>query len=116
MQSQAVENFTSRKKVCNYNNLEPHFEKYIKLKKLNLNQKILINYKGTRIGFTERQIKVLKLIAKGLSNIKIAEKLQAKESAIKLLVYRLMKYLEEMFYERVDRYYLIIIAQELNLG
>lgn len=91
------------------------YENYLQEKKLLASRKIVFDYKDTKLGFTEKQIEVLKLIAKGFSNIKIAKKLKIRESAVKLLVYRLMKYLETILSESIDRYSLIIIAQELDL-
>lgn len=79
-----------------------------------LQGKVVCNYKGISIGVTPKQVEVLKLVAQGFSNTKIAKKLGVKESTIKLLIYRLMKHLERRLYESVDRFYLVIIAQQLD--
>ena len=87
---------------------------YVKRKKLFVNRRNVFNYKGVHLYFTQKQINVLRLIAKGFSNSKIAKSLGMRDSAVKLLVYRLMKYLEGVLYENVDRFYLVIIAQQLG--
>lgn len=91
------------------------YKNYIKQKKININHRTILSYKSTKLALTLKQIQVLRLIAKGFSNTKIAYKLGIKEATIKLLVYRLMKYLENILNEKIDRFYLVIIAQELNL-
>ena len=50
-----------------------------------------------------------------LNILKISKELNMKEATTKLLVYRLMKYIETETKERIDRFYLIIIAQQFNL-
>ena len=91
------------------------YDNYLSEKRLTSNQRILFNYNECKIGLTPKQIKVLKLVAKGFSNLKIAQCLGAKESSVKILIYRLMKFLEKMLNESVDRFYLVIIAQQLGL-
>ncbi|OGI20814.1 MAG: hypothetical protein A3B68_09790 [Candidatus Melainabacteria bacterium RIFCSPHIGHO2_02_FULL_34_12] len=92
------------------------YDNYLKQKKILLTKKTLIYYRGTYVALTEKQISILKLIAKGFSNLKIAQKLAVRETAIKLLIYRLMKYIGDVLHEKTDRYYLVIIAQEMDLG
>lgn len=92
------------------------YENYVKQRKLATNQKFIFNYKGIKLAFTQKQVSVLKLVTKGYSNIKIAQILNAKEATIKLLTYRLMKYLEAILYEKIDRYYLVVIAQGIEFG
>lgn len=91
------------------------YETYLKQRKLATNQKFILHYKNIQLALTKKQIEVLSLVAKGLSNMKIAKELNLKESTIKILIYRVVKYLEEILYERIDRYYLIIVAQGLDL-
>lgn len=95
--------------------LQIDLETYLKQKKLSTYNKILFDYNGIKIGFTKKQINILSYVAKGYSNSRIAKELALKEAAVKLLIYRLMKYLENNLYEPIDRFYLIIIAQKLNL-
>ena len=91
------------------------YDNYLNERRLAAGQRILFYYDGIKIGLTQKQINVLKLVAKGFSNIKIAQCLSVKETAVKLLIYRLMKYLEEALDESVDRFYLVVIAQQLEL-
>lgn len=99
-----------------FNQLMLKYKKYLNHIKLTNNQKAIFNYNGITVGLTPKQIEVLKLIAKGFSNGKIAKKLLTKEATVKLLIYRLMKYLERMLYEEnIDRFNLVIIAQKLDL-
>ncbi len=91
------------------------YDNYLNERKLATGQRILFNYNEVKIGLTQKQINVLKLVAKGFSNIKIAHCLYVKESAVKLLIYRLMKSLEEDLNESIDRFYLVVIAQQLGL-
>ncbi|MBI1858516.1 MAG: hypothetical protein HYR97_05320 [Candidatus Melainabacteria bacterium] len=104
-------------KNINYSplDLKLDFETYLRKRKINTNKKLLVEYEGIKIALTQKQIEVLTYVAKGYSNIKIAKELTAKESTMKLLIYRLIKYLESVLYERIDRFYLIIIAQKFNL-
>lgn len=95
--------------------LKLDYDTYLNEKKLASGQRILFDYGENKIALTQKQINVLKLVAKGFSNTKIAQYLSVKEQAVKLLIYRLMKYLEEVLYEKVDRFYLIVIAQQLGL-
>ena len=78
-------------------------------------EKIILNYKETKMEFTKRQLEVMELVAKGFSNTKISHILKTNESTIKLLIYRIKKYIECITLERIDRFYLVIIAQELSL-
>jgi len=91
------------------------YENYIKQKKLVTNQKLIFEYNDMYLGLTQKQIIILRLVAKGLSNIKIAEELDLKDATVKLIIYRLTKYLERALFEKIDRFYLIIIAQKLQL-
>ena len=91
------------------------YENYVNERKLATGQRILFDYSGVKIGLTRKQIEVLKLVAKGFSNIKIAQCLSVKEASVKLLIYSLMKNLEEVLEENVDRFYLVVIAQQLCL-
>lgn len=95
------------------NNLMLEYETYIKTRASIINQKFPINYSNYNLRFTPKQMRVLELIAKGYSNRKIAKTLLIKESTLKLITYRLMKYLESIRRENIDRFYLIIIAQEI---
>ena len=90
------------------------YEEYLRQRKFLLYQKRLFDFKGNRIALTEKQINILKLVAKGFSNTKIAGELSRKESTVKLSVHRIMKYLELVLDENVDRFYLIIIAQQIG--
>ena len=91
------------------------YDNYLNIKRLNANKRILFDYDGCKVGLTQKQIKVLKLVARGFSNAKIAKYLGVKEASIKLLLYRLIKSMEEEIYESIDRFYLIVIAQQLGL-
>ncbi len=91
------------------------YDNYLNEKRLASGRRISFNYNGNKIALTQKQINVLKLVAKGFSNAKIAQCLSVREQAIKLLIYRLIKYMEKVLYESVDRFYLIIIAQQLGL-
>ena len=95
--------------------LKLDYDNYLTERKLAVGQKILFYYSGIKIGLTQKQINVLKLVAKGYSNMKIAQCMIVREDSIKLLIYRLMKYLEEILEESVDRFYLVVIAQQLGL-
>ena len=109
------EKLKKHKKVNLTHQMMLDYQNYLKQRKLLKNKKTVFLYKETQLAFTPKQIKILKFIAKGFSNIKIAQSLMMKEPTIKILVYRLMKYLEGVLCEHVDRYHLIIIAQEMNL-
>ena len=95
--------------------LQLDYDNYLTEKRLALGQRILFDYNEFKIGLTRKQIEVLKLVAKGFSNTKIAHCLCVKEASVKLLIYRLMKYMEESLEESVDRFYLVVIAQKLGL-
>jgi DNA-binding CsgD family transcriptional regulator len=95
--------------------LQLDYDNYLNERRLASGRRILFNYNGSKIGLTQKQINVLKLVAKGFSNAKIAQCLSVREQAIKLLIYRLMKYIEKVLHESVDRFYLIVIAQQLGL-
>ena len=86
-----------------------------KLNKLSKKEKNICQYKELKLAFTPKQIEVLRLIAEGFSNAKIAQKLGTKENTVKLLIYRLMKSMEGHLHESIDRFSLIIIAQQLEL-
>ena len=115
MKDSSLENSLSRAQFNSPLEFQFDYDNYLTEKKLALGQKILFNCNGVKIGLTQKQINVLKLVAKGFSNMKIAQCLSVKETAIKLLIYRLMKYLEETLEESVDRFYLVVIAQQLAL-
>ena len=115
IQEQKIKNVFKRRKKCSLYQLTRNYRNYMKQKKLNQWDKTMFRYRNLRLALTANQAEVLRLIAKGFSNIKIAQKLSRKEATVKLLIYRLMKYLEEVLYEKVDRFYLVIIAQELVL-
>lgn len=100
-------------KISSTNSLRLEYETYIKSRASAINQKSPINYKNHKLFFTPKQIEVLKLIAKGYSNRRIAKDLSLKETTLKLLTYRLMKYIEDITHKTIDRFYLIIIAQEI---
>ena len=85
----------------------------IALRKLFYKNKTIFNYKGITIAFTPKQIKLLKLVSQGFSNTKVAQELQCSESSVRLTIYRLIKYLEVLLLKNIDRYSLIIFAQEL---
>lgn len=102
-----------RRRACSANHLLLHYHNRIKQSRIPPYEKILFGYRNLKLSFTPNQIEVLKLVARGYSNTKIAKKLFRKEATVKLLIYRLMKYMEEVLYESVDRFYLVIIAQEL---
>lgn len=91
-----------------------NYEDYLRLRKSATNQKSIVEYMNIGFSLTQKQIEVLKLVALGFSNVKIAQILDAKEATIKLLIYRLTKRLETILGEKVDRFYLVIIAQKLN--
>lgn len=115
MNQQAVKDVLRRKRACSAYRLMVDYRNYVRQKKLARNQKIVFGYKDVKLGFTERQILFLKLISSGLSNSRIAQQLNIKEPTVKLAIYRLMRYLENILYEKVDRYRLVIIAQQLRL-
>lgn len=92
------------------------YKNYLKQRRLLTNKKVLLDYKGTKIALTKKQIALLGLVAKGFSNTKIAQELLAKTSAIKQAIYRLTRYLEKNLYEHVDRFSLIIHAQQMDLN
>ena len=100
--------------------IQPHpeeveYESYLNSKKPFSYQKKLLGLNGYDVFLTQKQIDILKFVAKGFSNGRIAKELRKKESAIKLSIYRTMKYLEIILDKNVDRFSLIIIAQELDL-
>ena len=94
---------------------EIDYENYLRSKTSITYQRKLINFKGHKIILTQKQVDILKLVAKGFSNARISREMKKRESAIKLSIYRTMKYLEIILDETIDRFYLIIIAQELDL-
>lgn len=115
MNNSSLENLLSETQINLPLELKLDYDNYVTERRLAAGQKILFHYEGIKIGLTQKQINVLKLVSKGFSNIKIAHCMSAKETSIKLLIYRLMKSLEEVLGERVDRFYLIVIAQQLAL-
>lgn len=115
MQNQTIRNLLDKKKSHNSYQLFLDYENYIRQRKLATNQKTVVNHKGFKLSFTQKQIEVLSLVARGFSNSKIAKITFAKESTTKLLIYRLMCYLEDNLYENIDRFYLIIIAQQIEM-
>lgn len=96
-------------KLLDYNN-------YIEEKRASKHHKIPVDYNNVQVRFTSRQIEILKLVAQGLSNTRIAKKLNCRETAVKLVIYRITKNLEEILYEDIDRYYLVIIAQKFKFN
>ena len=115
MYTEVIENFIKRKKARSANQIVLNYRNYFNRKNINGCQRIILGYRDVQLELTQNQINVLRLIARGFSNAKIARKLSKKESAIKLLIYRLMRYMETVLYETIDRFHLIIIAQELSL-
>ena len=89
------------------------YENTLKIKAFKSYQKCLFVYKGKKVALTEKQIKVLRLVSCGFSNSRIAKTLNIKEPTVKILIYRLIKYLEIALDENIDRFYVIIIAQEM---
>ena len=90
------------------------YENYLRERRECLNKKLIFHYNNHKLALTHKQVEILKLVAKGFSNSRIAKTLSIKESNVKLLIYRLMKYLENTLFESVDRFHLVIIAQELD--
>ncbi|MBI3590552.1 MAG: response regulator transcription factor [Candidatus Melainabacteria bacterium] len=115
MKEQAIKNLNGRLTKSS-DELMLDYENYLINRKLATNQKTVFIYDGARVLLTPRQIMVLELVASGFSNSKIARKLGVKVSAMKLLIYRLMRSLERALGENIDRFYLIIIAQRLGLN
>ncbi len=115
MENSSLENSLSGAQLSSPLEFQLDYDNYLNEKRLTSGRRILFNYNGNKIALTQKQINVLKLVAKGFSNAKIAQCLSIKEQAIKLLIYRLMKYIEKVLYESVDRFYLIVIAQQLGL-
>lgn len=115
IQEQKIKNVFKRRRKCSSYQLMINYHNYIKQKQLNFGDKIMFRYKDLRFSLTPNQAEVLRLVAKGFSNMKIAKKLSKKEVTIKLFIYRLMKYLGDVLYESVDRFHLVIIAQGLIL-
>ncbi len=85
------------------------------LRQFNINRKYIYCYNGNQLRLTIKQIEILRLVAQGYSNSKIARRLIMKESTLKITIYRLIKYLECVLLEKIDRFYLIIIAQRLGV-
>ena len=90
------------------------YENYVRQRKLAVNQKMIFKYDDVKLALTRKQSIVLKLVALGLSNTRIAQELGLKDATVKLVIYRLMKYLQTVLFEPVDRFYLIIVAQKLE--
>ena len=114
MEEQSQNNNFRKRTVNSGFNVMLDYKNYLKQKRLYPSNKAIFAYKGVKIALSQKQIRVLKLVAQGFSNIRVAHELSMKETTIKLLVYRLKKYLESVLYEDVDRFYLVIIAQELE--
>lgn len=110
-----IESTIRQRKACSTNTLIANYRDYINHKMLTCGEKLVFSYKGLKLSFTPKQVEVMRLVAKGFSNGKIARMLSKNESAIKLLIHRITNYLEEILHENIDRFYLIIIAQRLNL-
>ncbi len=89
------------------------YNTYVKKKKANKCNKLPADYNNIKLSLTSRQIQVLKLVALGLSNCRIAKRLNCTESAVKLVIHRSVKYLERVICEDIDRFSLIIIAQQI---
>lgn len=115
MTNQVIKNGNCKNHHITPYELKLEFENYLRQRKKFANKKLVFEYNETKITLTKKQIKVLFYIAQGYSNQKIAKELGTRETAVKLLIYRLMKYLESTLYEQIDRYYLIIVAQKLHL-
>jgi len=90
------------------------YESYLKHKRLWANRKYLLKYRHFRIALTQRQIIVLKLVARGFANSKIAQLLRVNEPAVKLSVHRLIKYFERVLEEKIDRFMFTVIAQQVD--
>lgn len=115
MEDSSLETLLSGTQLGSPLELKLDYDNFLNERKLAAGQKILFYYEGIKIGLTQKQIDVLKLVAQGYSNMKIAQFLRVREDSIKLLIYRLMKYLEKVLEENVDRFYLVVIAQQLAL-
>lgn len=103
----------------NYKNQRSPFEllidydNYIKKKRFATNKKSLFKFKDEYVAVTRKQIEILNLIAKGFSNSKIAKELNKSDNSVKLSVYRLIEYFERTLNIKLDRYLIIIVAQNL---
>ena len=115
MEKQELKNLSRRNGKSSSYELLLDFENYIAKRKKIINQKVKFDYNNIKLELTPKQINVLKLVAKGLSNAKIANELSIRAAAVKLLVYRTIKYLEDNLHEQIDRFSLIILAQKLDL-
>ena len=109
-----LEKLFKRKRARSSHKLFFYYRNYIRDKKLIANHRIICTHGDLKLAFTQKQFTVLKLVALGFSNVKIAKRLGIKESTTKLLIYRIMKYLESVLYKRIDRFSLVIVAQELD--
>ncbi len=78
-----------------------------------INKRFLVKYKDLDLLLTFRQMEIISLISMGYSNLKIAKKTKVRESAVKLMIYRLVKYLDRILEEKIDRFYLIVLSQEI---
>ncbi len=112
---ETIKSILRAKKECSSYSLMLEYKNYIARKQQSANLKSTFEYKESKLSFTYKQIEILKLVAKGFSNLKITKKLLLKESTVKLNIYRVMRYIERVLLEKVDRFYLIIIAQNLDL-
>ena len=117
-------NKTLLKSEVNYNTLNNNnFFKEIKSNGTRIfqwkylsNKKVLLAYKGTKLALTSKQIAVLSLVSKGYSNSKIANEFLIKPHTVKQTIHRLIKSLENTLYQHLDRFSLVIFAQELDLN
>lgn len=87
--------------------------KRFKSGKLIVNKREIFFFREMELSLTQKQLEVLKLIAQGHSNAKVAKIMQSKESAIKISIYRIMKYLEHKLNSKIDRFYLVVLAQKI---
>lgn len=114
MEKEKLKNISKRNGKSSSIELLLDFESYIEKRKKSVNQKVSFDYNNRKLELTPKQINVLKLVAKGLSNTKIANELSVQSAAVKLSIYRIIKYLEYNLNERIDRFNLVILAQKLD--
>ena len=114
MEEQLLKVEIKRKEICPSYEFMLDYENYLETKNITSKQKTVVFYNGIKLAFTARQFEILKFISMGYSNNKIAKRLNMKSAAMRLSVYRLMKYFEHKLCGNVDRFYLVIIAQELE--
>ena len=114
MEKEKLKNYSKRNPQSSPFELFLDYENYIEKRKKSVNQKVEFDYNNTKLELTPKQINVLKLVAQGFSNAKIASELSIKSAAVKLSIYRIIKYLEDNLHERIDRFNLIVLAQKLD--